>query len=424
MNVNSEQKIIYDAYIKFQSLIGGMKTTTEKKRKAFRDELFRSVDKCVMALSSSNYTHAEKNKAYNKGRFFYQQYCGLKRTYPELITNSLDNKVDQLLVQMSVQAAQYIERFRKNEIGGTRINIESIFSENVNIKKLMNQPMDVILKDALSDRRFSIVSKVDQNVYITQSGQKYHRANCPFCKRFKLTETTHSKVTNAGYEPCKCIGTTDKVHINLQNAVSTSADNLGKGVLSVFIDESIRNSYWATFDPTLADKQASYSYIICEGFLKSENQITTENTLYQNACLANEAQDTTYSAIEAISAVLLKIAFNYDFHGDVIIYTDNTGAVDNWYKVNRNQFLAEQFESVKITYIPRKQNKKADAVGRKVSFSSVPVEIIDLIKLKFENYSKLEEELKFVKTFFPEPRYNIPNLLEELRLLADEKGGK
>lgn len=423
MNLNSEQKIIYEAFIKYQSMASRMKATTKKKRKSSRDELFRSIDKCVMALKSSSYTQAEKNTAYNKGRLLYQHYCSLRRTYPELITCSLDNKVDQLLNELSIQAIQYIDRFRKSEIGGTRINIDSIFNEDANIKKLMSQPMDRVLKDALSDRRFSIVSKVDQKVYITQSGQKYHRANCPYCKRCKLIETTHSKVSNAGYEPCRCIGTTEKVHINPQGSASTGSNEMDKGVLSVFIDESVRKSYWSTLDPRLDDKQSSYSYIICEGFLENENQITEKNTLYKNACLANEALDTTYSAIEAISTVLLKLAFNYDFHGDVVIYTDNTGAVDKWYKVNSNQFLAEQFESVRIAYIPRDQNKKADAVGRAMEFSCVPVELIDLIKQKLEAYSRIEEELNFVKNYFPKPRYNIPNLLEELRLLADEKGG-
>lgn len=420
MDTNIDQKIIFNAFIKYQAYAGEMKPITVKKRNAFRDELFRTIDKCLIALSSNKYTFVEKNKAYNRGRLLYQQYCGLKKKYPELVTNSLDNKIDRLLEQMSIQASLYVERFRKNEVGGVRINIESVFDEKENIKKLINQPMEAILKSALADHRFSIVSKVDQTVYITQAGQKYHRANCPFCRRFKLIETTHSKIANAGYDPCRCIGTTDKV--NMKKIDNTEDASSNKRVISVFIDESVRTSYWATLDPTLSDKQASYSYIICEGYLESENEITEENTLYQNACLANEAEDTTFSAIEAVSAVLLKIAFNYDFHGDVVIYTDNTGAVNNWYKANQNRFLADQFESVKLTYISRELNKKADAVGRQACFTNVPTELIDLIKDRFEKYSKMEEELNFVKQYFPEPRYNIPNLIEELRLLAEERG--
>ncbi len=46
-------------------------------------------------------------------------------------------------------------------------------------------------------------------VYITKSGEKYHKKNCPHIKDRRTTEMTLEEAEQLGYEPCKsCFGST------------------------------------------------------------------------------------------------------------------------------------------------------------------------------------------------------------------------
>jgi hypothetical protein len=107
-------------------------------------------------------------------------------------------------------------------------------------------------------------------------------------------------------------------------------------------------------------------------------------------------------------------------------------AVEKWHKKDSNIYMASLFESVKVCYIPREQNTKADMVGRERTFTDIPTDFLEELIESRNDYklqviqkdnelSRLHEELEFVKNYFPNPQYNIPNLIEELRLLAEER---
>ena len=324
----------------------------------------------------------------------YQQYCSFVKGNSESKVEDLNKKMIQLLEQMTLWEAEQIHNFRKKESAGDRLDIAAIFLEASSIRQLVSQQIDQVLRTALKDNRFTIISRVDQKVFITQKGSKYHRADCPFCKGRTLISISFAKVQNTGYTPCKCI------------------------------DESVRTNLWRQWDDTLPERQSSYSYVICQGLLKSEREISEENTVSVNACIANEAEDVTMSAIEAISAVLLKIAFRFEFRGDIVIYTDNMAAKDKWHQNEKAVYLASLFESVRVCHISREENTVADTAGREMAFASLPTALMGSVVDKCRKYDKLKEEMDFVKQYFPHPKQNIRNLIEELRLLAEEKGNK
>ena len=413
----SDYDVIYAAYMKYGDSVNGKKMKL-KKAKAECGQIFSRVDRCLLVMDSTKSTVVEKNKRLAECKSLFQKYSVIKKSLPESITNSLSFKMDKLMKQVALHEESMVGMFRDSETGGERISLEAVMNEPSNIRRLMSCSITGILKEALRDDKYTIISKEDKAVYITQTGNKYHRVDCPYCRRTKLTKTSYAKIENAGYEPCRCIAELNEKEDN----------HSPKPTMTVFIDESVRDNVWKKFLPSLKNTQASYSYIICSGNLKSEDEITKENTISKNACLANEANDTNYAAIEAINLVLMKMAFAYNFDGDVVIYTDNLGAMKKWYKDMGNHFLAEHFNSVKVEHISRDKNKKADAIGRERIFTDVPRTIIksfDKLReenkaLKRENLS-LENELRFVKKYFSNPWKQIPNLIRELRFMAYER---
>lgn len=419
----ADQKILFDAYIKYQKLCKGKKMT-EKQQSTLKKDLFYRVDRMLLFFNSPTTSASERNKLLRKCKPLYQQYCSFVKGNPKSNVEDLNKKIMQLLEQMTLWEAEQIHNFRKKESAGDRLNIDAIFLEVPNIRQLVSQQIDQLLRAALKDNRFTIVSRTDQKVFITEKGVKYHRADCPFCKGRTLISASYAKVENAGYTSCKCIEKVSKVLVRKEGLSESNKAVLQKQTMTAFIDESVRTNLWRQWDDTLPERQSSYSYVICQGFLKQESEISEENTVSVNACLANETEDVTMSAIEAISAVLLKIAFRFEFHGDVVIYTDNMAAKDKWYQNEKAVYLASLFESVRVCHISREENTTADTVGRKMAFASLPATLMGSVVDKCKRYDQLKEEMDFVKQYFPYPKENITNLIEELRLLAEGKEDK
>lgn len=46
------------------------------------------------------------------------------------------------------------------------------------------------------------VHAVQETVYVTETGSKYHRSSCHYLKKSKI-KTTKSKAKNSGYTACK-----------------------------------------------------------------------------------------------------------------------------------------------------------------------------------------------------------------------------
>lgn len=421
----TDQEILYDAYGSYLDnckIKGSVRVAPAKENKV-RSELIAKIDKNVFFLKSPTTLDTEKDKLVAKCKVLLQQYMGYRTSAPNLITALLNKKIDGMVYQISVREAHHVEAFRKTEVGGKRIDLEAVFQDLHMVKLLAQQKVTHVLENALQDKRFTIISVEDRSVYITESGRKYHHNKCPYCKGKKLIRSSVAKVNNLGLEPCKCINSNNEA-VWKEDTSSKGEPKLVKQTMTAFIDESIRTNIWKKWDSSLDSKQGSYSYIICRGELKSEKEITEGNTVCKNACLLNEVQDTSFAAIEAISAVLLKIAFGYQFHGDVIIYTDNHAAMNMWYKGDVNNYLAHLFESVTVCQIAREDNTIADSIGRQEAFMNMPYETCQLIHQKCIEYDSMKKEIQFIKEYFPNPTKQIPNLVNELSLLVAElKGG-
>ena len=55
------------------------------------------------------------------------------------------------------------------------------------------------------------------------------------------------------------------------------------------------------------------------------------------------------------------------------IFTDNKPAAEHWGEVAKNSKLAKHFLSVKVSFIPREKNRKADQLGRTRMLLDMPI---------------------------------------------------
>ena len=128
------------------------------------------------------------------------------------------------------------------------------------------------------------------------------------------------------------------------------------------------------------------------------------------------------SSIEAIVTVLEVLAFQYEYHGQVNIYTDNEPIVGQWKDNPFSSGLSKLFRCVSVEYIPRELNRRADALLKQHTFSDLPKDSMLRIKKASQNYLKTTEDLEYVHAFFSNPREDLPMMIGSLEKLADIAG--
>ncbi len=162
---------------------------------------------------------------------------------------------------------------------------------------------------------------------------------------------------------------------------------IDKSTITVFLDESIHNRM-------PFGEGGNYSYIICWGKVKSERKICDEIILAQGVDYVPELKSTVKLTEIAIGRVLIKLAYDYGYHGSVHIYTDNQSSICHWQASFMNARISEQFSSVKVSFIPRLLNTKADALCRERMILDIPMVAYYTVLNKSTKYDKYREKIE------------------------------
>lgn len=379
MCTKSDEQVLYEGYMKLTERFSTdpNKNPLEADKKAISDMMPKFSLTLLRLEEGQMLTSYDKQKSVNIGKYLFIQISQIKKRHPECIYSSLNNNLEKLIKAICRIEAEMINLIRLQETGGERIDIEEIFSKKKYINRLGTVLAKDLVKEAMKDRE-TTVGQVNEKSkwYITGTGKKYHVADCPYCRGRNLTAATTSMIENQKLEPCKCV------------EKATAIDD--KNCMTAFIDESIHSVQWT--EKGKGGTTGSFSYIICKGFLPSEEYITNDNTLATGVDYVDEKEKVDRVTEAAIGKVMLSMFYDFNFNGSVNIYTDNLIAMNEWNGVSKNSKIAEQFESVTVRHIPREKNKKADALGRTKTYLCLSTEVYNSIRTKVDNYDRLRNE--------------------------------
>lgn len=372
MVLKTDEEILLECYDRManKALKKAQKINPDDKQLV--DGITKSCAKLLLTLDSSmNPPMSELHSAVRKAKVIYIQFLSIKGRNPGVISNSLNNTMRRIIRSVCRHEANMISLIRTQETGGERIDIEEILCSKEGMSKLGNQLAKEVIKDAINDcKKLSPMqqSLISHEYYITETGRKYHLKNCPYCKGKALVGTSNKMIKYQKLEPCVCV---------LKNK------DIGN-YITVYVDESIHVSKWNKNG--VRGKVGSFSYIICEGDISCESDITNEIILAQGVDYAVESVHTERITETAIGKVMTILAYDFEFTGVVTIYSDNQSAVDRWKDSHKNSKLANNFSMVKVIHIPREKNKKADALCRNRMFLNVPMDVYNEIVNKCDVY--------------------------------------
>lgn len=385
--MRTDEEILYDCYHKlYEKGVGKKKKMSPTKDRQAINSITQKSSKLFAHLSGKGEVPGDIGKNVMSAKGLYLHYAHIKGRNPGVIDSAIDVTMKNLIRAVCRQEAKMIREIRQQEAGGDRIDIEDFFNDKKNLNLLISRPVNMIVLECI--RGMTNPIGFVHRFYITETGKKYHRKDCPFCRGRSLTATSSIMVRNQKLSPCKCL--TEMKPREVEEPLFVTA----------FIDESIR--------PIQGDENGkmcmigSYSYIICNGFLKGENEIDDENKITEGVELVGEENHIEKVTEEAVGKVLLSLAYDYGFSGQVQIYTDNKTVTGRWRELARNRRIAELFSRVDVSYVPRERNTKADKLGRKRMLLDMPATTYNKIVKKLAMIKDLErkiEELESEKVF-------------------------
>ena len=372
-----DKKLIYNRYKSFIDTYVFKKKYTPQEALKIWDKHGNTLRNLIKEWYKYDLTPAWKLSTLKKAKLILYEFCKCKNSYSECICENDEKRMYILLKIIAEFDAERLLNYRKRLFAGEKLDIAKILDRPRYSFQIIQRPIDKLLDQYFKGMKETGYEN-ERKVYITEKGKKYHLANCPYCRHnVHRQKVRHIIAESYGLEPCQCV---------IKERERQEQENR---FMTVFIDESVRENPCRILDPTLREYQSVYSYIICKGRLESEAEIEECNTVTTEAGLCDANMNNNQVAVEAISLVLIRLAFSLGFERNVIIYTDNYSAAESWDSDKKNKFLEGLFTSVNVICIPRRENKVADRIGREKGFFSVSREMMDEMIFKcqmFDNY--------------------------------------
>ncbi len=373
MEMTSDAIVLYDCYCKLAQNRRVNKNADLSADKEVANGLVSKSSLVITRLEGEQST-TEIQKTLLSAKGMYLLYATIKARNPARIHASLDRNMDAMIREVCKWEADMIEYLRLQEVAGDRIDIKSIFEKKKYLNRLGCTFARTIVSDALKEKESDYLL----DLFITDTGKRFHRADCPYCRYRELTPTSREKIKSLGLKPCKCLGTAE-----------SKAD---RGTMTVFVDESIRPVNWD--EKGKPGVNGSYSYIICWGNIHDETQITDEMIVSRGVEHTAEHAHVDKITKAAIERVLIILAYEHNFIGRVHIFTDNKSVSNDWRDAGINGKLADLFASVVVSYVPRKKNRRADMLCGSRTILNVPTLTYKEIAKKCSRVDELEETVK------------------------------
>ena len=294
---------------------------------------------------------------------------------------------------------------------GSKVDLEALLSKREYSKGLLAHNVLDLIYNATTDKNIELV-RPTQMYFRTKLGKRYHVENCPYCKGRELFSISDQNIISS-MTACACI------EKNMQITKAATEKN-NRDYMTAFVDESLRANPACFIDPEQPSKQNVISHVIMKGNVLPGTEVDNACILEMDAALASFDTNLVKTVYEAFAHVMMRVAFGYDFRKNLIIYSDSKNACDMWDKVSALKYLSGLYESVKIEFVPRRQNALADKVGREVEFMKMGKHRLEEYMSEYEEMQENYKELRTLKKQFSLSAINISNLFEELRLISNE----
>ncbi len=390
----TNEEILYNCYLKLGSEREAKASYVERALdKAAISGIMSKTSYVLMQLDESVLLMTDVRKALISAKGLFAHYSLIKGRNPDCVYSSLIQNMDKLIRAMAKREAEMIDALNLQSPGEVAIDIQWFFDHKKKRNALGTRPAREIIDEAMKKKEDVI--RFSNPFYVTETGKKYHRNDCPYCSGRILKPTNKAYIDHMNLKPCRCLSAEEK-------------GNVDKSCITAYVDESIRRG---GFDGINKKKKVgNYSYIIAWGKLRKESKITENRLITKGVGYIEESKNTSAVTESAIGKVLTYLAFELGYCGTVFIYTDNQSVVSTWNENIKNQRLSKLFYSVKVQYIPREKNKRADSLLRSRILLDLPMSSYDDVIKRLHTVEELEKKIEKLERQF-DAKVEIPKVI-------------
>jgi hypothetical protein len=377
-NRETYRDIIYDVYVQLSRR--GWKNNYELSRNNYdkdkkavaelEEKVTKYLDEFADASAEAKKTVKKRNRRMLEIKNLFSLFCKISRRNPALVEwTELRTRFYQLMYIIADREAEKIEAYMKKNMFARSIDLRKVFAFDRNRSMMVSACVTDVIDECIDYGEVSYEEGI-RPVYLTRTGNKFHRADCKYCKGKKLNPILQRRIPYLDLAPCACIFRPEVGNDSREEYVT------------VFVDESIKHN--GRINRSGQKLVGNFSYIIVCGDIEDERDIKCENLISQGYDYMKDGNHTETLAQAAIGKVMIKLAYEFNFHGHVKIYTDNKAAYEKWEEYRGNNALTKLFEGVTVTHIKRDKNTQADGILRRYIIAD----------FMLEDYNRLVKQAK------------------------------
>ena len=138
MCVKSDEQILYECYLKLsiEAEAKAMKknNVSAKNDKKLIEGISSKLSLLLVYLDETNVqTTAKILKKLISAKGMYMQFFQIKGRNPQCIKGTMNDKMDRLIRAVARHEANILQSVRNQEVGGERIDLETIFEKKANL---------------------------------------------------------------------------------------------------------------------------------------------------------------------------------------------------------------------------------------------------------------------------------------------------
>ncbi len=220
-----DEQILYECYqIIAQQYQSSAKAVDKDTDKSLLRGIVPKASLSLMRLTEEEHLPAEEiQENVICAKDMFMQYLAINGRNPSCISAGFSNLMERLVRAVCRHEAEMISLIRIQETGGNRIDVRSILQEKKNLRRLRGQLASTVVSEVIREPEER--KEEDSVVYISETGTKYHRKDCPYCRGRYMSAATKTMAENQGLLACRCFREYE-TRINRDN-------------ITAFIDESI-----------------------------------------------------------------------------------------------------------------------------------------------------------------------------------------
>lgn len=199
----NDREIIYNILLRYESSYKQKNKLTEEECVWLWSKESPQLDRLLARCQGQIMTICEKEQVLKHAKGIVADYFCIKKSQESVLKKRDEQRILELYEYMAMIEAENVERCRYRMFRGGQIDLNKIFSSTFYVCMLMHDSIVNIFRQCFIEE--NALPKKMEHIYASETGSRYHYADCPYCKNGNFHEVNWKIVEYFELSPCNCV---------------------------------------------------------------------------------------------------------------------------------------------------------------------------------------------------------------------------